>query len=125
MRVHVRLMQIDLMSHEEKMLADSVGILTKNQLLYQELETNAKHSIQFFEDCVKIKRTAEVCSETELLLNGVGKSVISSDFGKMELQTKLENMSQKENLWAVQYAILSNGEVVSNFLMKWKIDKLA
>ncbi len=124
MKVSVRLRQIDKMSGEEKILADTGGLLTGRRLLYPESK-GITQSITFGEDEIILERKADVTSRTELKKGGRGKSYIDSEYGRLEFETELSRYEINDTFRLIEYRIIANDETVLDQILIWEIGKIS
>ena len=123
MKVKVRLRQIDNISGEETIVADTPGLLNGNRLLYPESRGIA-HSVTFGEEAIILERKADTSSRTELRKRGRGKSFIDSEFGRLEFGTELKRYEQKDNFRLAEYRLLSDEEPVLDQILIWEISPI-
>ena len=125
MRVHVCFVQNDLMNQETKVIADGIGLLNEQHLLYQEDDTKAKHAVTFGPEEIVLERVSDVSSRTVLRNGKIGECVVKSSYGEMHFTTRLHSKEMKDGGWKMHYAIFSDQEQVSEMELEWKFEKLA
>lgn len=125
MKVQVKLIQYDLSSREEKLIADGNAIKDRNTLKYKESQEDALHFVTFDEDSVILERKCEISSRTVLMRNGYGKAVVSSPYGDMEMETKTFLIEQNDDEWIVEYGIFSENNEIFRQRLVWKINYLS
>ncbi len=125
MKVRVKLVQKDLLENKESVIVDTIGLLNSDRLLYKEAETGAKHRVSFSSEGVVLERSAEVSSRSDLKLRQKGESVVSSPYGEMRFETYCRSLEKREDRWQVEYSILQQGEVVSDFILIWYLQMIS
>ena len=119
MKVHVKLRQIAMPGGEEKILADTRGLLNGERLLYPE-DTGIMHTVTFGAEEIILERKADVVSRTVLRKRGRGKSFIDSEYGRLELETELSRYEKNDTVWLVEYRVLSGDEPVLDQILIWE-----
>lgn len=123
MEIRIRLTSYDLMNHQTAVLADGVGVLLGDTLFYSEKDhPDIRHEIAFQKDRILLKRNAEIQSETRLPYSGEsGMSRITSLYGVMELEARLDDSFRSEQMWMAEYRILENEEVITHQKLVWEL----
>lgn len=125
MKVNVRLRQIDRLGNEEKILADTGGLQNGNRILYPESK-GVTHTVTFTEDEIILERKADVISRTVLSKKGGrGTSIVDSEYGRLEFETKLNRYETDEAFRLVEYQVLSQGETVLDQILIWEITPIS
>ena len=124
MKVSVRLRQIDKMSGEEKILAETGGLMTGQRLLYPESK-GVTQFVTFGEDEIILERKADVTSRTLLRKGGRGKSYIDSEYGRLEFETELSRYEKDDTFRLVEYRIIADGETVLDQILIWEIGTIS
>ena len=125
MRVRIQLKQINLLEHEEKIIADGNAILENNHLKYKEKDENALHFVTFEDDVITLERKCDISSITVLKNGKYGHSTVKSPYGDMEMKTKTHKVLKSESLWAVEYSVLSENEEILRQRLEWSIQYLS
>lgn len=121
MKVHVRLRQIIMPGGEEKILADTGGLLNGERLLYPE-DTGIMHTVTFGAEEIILERKADVNSRTELRKRGGrGKSIVVSEYGSLEFETELYRYEKDDGFCLAGYRVLSCGDTVLDQILIWEI----
>ncbi|MCR4950787.1 MAG: hypothetical protein K6A40_05640 [Solobacterium sp.] len=120
MRIRVRLIQRDLITGTEKILADTDGLLINDTLSYFE-ESGARHRVTFGTDEIRLERISDITSCTVLGKKGIGRSVVESPYGRMEMPAVLKAHEKTENAWMAEYQVLAGQEPVTDQRLVWII----
>ena len=121
MKVHVKLRQIEMAGGEEKILADTRGLLNGERLLYPE-DTGIMHTVTFGAEEIILERKADVNSRTELRKRGgKGKSIVVSEYGSLEFETELYRYEKDDGFCLIGYRVLSSGDTVLDQILIWEI----
>ena len=121
MKVHVKLRQIAMPGGEEKILADTRGLLNGERLLYPE-DTGIMHTVTFGAEEIILERKADVNSRTELRKRGgKGKSIVVSEYGSLEFETELYRYEKDDEFCLAGYRVLSSGDTVLDQILIWEI----
>jgi len=126
MRVNIVVKRHDLILDEEE-IYDCLAIMKDDSLLYRYKhdEDDSKVSVMFMDDSFVLKSVGDqVISETTLLKNGNGKTIVKSPYGDMFFDTKTLEMKKSEGHWHVHYQILADNDVISDFYYEWSINHL-
>lgn len=121
MKINIRLIRKDRLNNEECILTEAPALLNGNRLLYSEAG-GAVHSVSFNKNEIILERRADIASRTILRKGGSGKSFIDSEYGRMELETKLRRCEKNDTFWLVEYQVLSGDETVLDQILIWEID---
>lgn len=125
MKVYFTFIQHDLLANETKIVAEGIGLLNGDFLIYQEEETKAKHRITFNSEGVVLERKSEVSSRTTLPSNKEGECVVDSPYGKMQFVARLHSSKKIDSHWKVHYSIYSEKEKITEMELEWKFEKLS
>ena len=118
MRIHVRLRQKDRQTGEEKLVADASAVLNGSRLMYKENDS-AVHVIDFGEDEIILRRKADFESCTVLRKDGIGESLVKSEYGTIRMETLLDQNEKNNTFWLVGYQVISEGETVLDQILIW------
>ena len=124
MRIRVRLFQTDLITGNEKLLVDAKGFLTDETLSYFE-ESGARHRITFGTEEIVLERISEISSRTVLGKKGIGRSVVDSPYGRMEMPAFLKAHERTDDEWMIEYQVLAGEAPVTDQRLVWKITPVA
>ena len=120
MRIRVRLIQRDLITGTENILADTDGLLINDTLSYFE-ESGARHRVTFGTDEIRLERISDITSCTVLRKKGIGRSVVESPYGRMEMSAVLKAHERTEKTWMAEYQVLAGQEPVTDQRLVWII----
>lgn len=122
MMIHVLLTQYDLLEGTETVVAEGIGDLSGDTLVYREkAEPFYFHEVFFSDRRITLERKADIRSVTELVPMGKGRSTVYSPFGKMELTTVLNGWSREEDRWMAEYKVLSGDDTVLHQRLVWEL----
>lgn len=121
MKVYIRMIRRDMLSNEneEEVLLETEALLNGNRLLYRESET-ARQSVVFGSQII-LERHADVSSETVLIPGREGKSTVTSEYGTMELKTRLIDFYRTPQEWSVEYQVAAGREISLHQRLIWQI----
>ena len=119
MKVSVRMIRRDMLTGEEEVLIETEGLLNGNRLLYRESDT-ARQSVIFDEQII-LQRHADVSSKTVLTYGKEGTSTVISEYGTMELKTRLLASHKSLQEWSVLYQVVSGSGIVLHQDLVWQI----
>ena len=119
MKVSVRMIRRDMLTGDEEVLLETEGLLNGNRLLYRESDT-ARQSVIFDEQII-LQRNADVSSKTVLTYGKEGTSTVISEYGTMELKTRLLASHKSLQEWSVLYQVVSGSEIVLHQELVWQI----
>ena len=122
MKVRVRLTAIESATGKVTVLADGVALYDGKRLLYKEKGTGVKHEVTRTDKGLRIKRSADVTSVTDLPLKGRGSAKVISEYGVMEVEAVTESMTVDESCWVVEYRIESDGGSALHQRLEWHIN---
>ena len=118
MRIHVRLRQIDRKTGEETLVADTSAVLNGEHLMYREND-NAVHVVDFGEAEIVLRRKADFESRTVLRKDGIGESLVKSQYGTIRMETILDQIEKNKTFWLAGYRIMTAGETVLDQILIW------
>jgi uncharacterized beta-barrel protein YwiB (DUF1934 family) len=120
MKVHVKLIQQDLLAKETHVIADTDALLKENKLSYFE-GNQYRHDISFLEDEIVLQRRGDFSSLTRISHQGSGTSEVSSPYGQMKLDVQLCDYRQEAGRWMVEYMVMNGSEATSHLRLIWEI----
>lgn len=118
MRIHVRLRRKDRQTGEETLVADTSAVLSGKRLMYKE-DNNAVHIVDFGEDEIVLRRKSDFESKTLLRKEGIGESLVKSEYGTVRMETLLDRKEKNNTFWLVGYRIMNQGETVLDQILIW------
>ena len=119
MKVNIRMIRRDMLSNEEEVLLETEALLNGNRLLYRESET-ARQSVVFGPQII-LERHADVSSETVLIPGREGTGTVTSEYGTMELKTRLIDFSRTPQEWSAEYQVYAGSEIALHQKLIWQI----
>ena len=123
MKVKLKLVKFDQDNPVGIPLYEGEGELNDFQLSY--LEGNIENIVIIEDEKITLTRVHEFGSNTELYLDKVGKSIVSSPYGNMELDTLLIDRSIEKDTWLIEYEIRQNDECLNHQTLIWQWEELS
>lgn len=120
MKVHIKLIQQDLLAKETRIIADTDALLKGNRLSYFE-GNQYRHDISFLENEIVLQRRGDFSSLTRISHLGNGTSEISSPYGMMKLDVQLCDYRQEAGRWMVEYKVMDGTDAASHLKLIWEI----
>lgn len=119
MKVRLRMLRIDMLTGEEETLLETEALLNRDRLLYRESET-ARQSV-FFGENIILERHADISSRTVLIPYRDGTAEVTSEYGTMEMKTRLLAFHKDQFEWSVEYQVLVQDEISLHQKLIWRI----
>ena len=121
MKKLVTIKQTDLLTNTKNILykgcIELLDTMDEITLEYLENDKRTKVKLTFRDDTMQLLRTGEMITNLSFHVHEQTKGSITSQYGVMDLEVYTHKYIRKENIIAVEYDILTAGEVASRFRM--------
>ncbi|MBQ6222077.1 MAG: DUF1934 family protein [Solobacterium sp.] len=121
MKIHIKLIQYDQLSHTSTVLADDLGDICQGKLTYRENSSDhITHEILYGQGHFVLKRISDLISETDLILKEKSFARVLSPYGVMMLETYMDRCELSEKRWEIEYHILQEDVPVTHQILIWE-----
>ncbi len=124
MKIHIKLIQYDQLSHTSTILADDLGDINQGKLTYREKSSDhITHEILYGQGHFVLKRMADLVSETDLILKEKSFARVLSPYGVMMLETYMDRCELSDHHWEIEYHILQDDVPVTHQTLIWEFEE--
>ena len=124
MKIHIKLIQYDQLSHTSTVLADDLGEIFQGKLTYRESGSDhTTHEILYGPGHFVLKRISDLVSETDLILKEKSMARILSPYGVMMLETYMDRCELSDQRWEIEYHIRQDGVTVTHQTLIWEFEE--
>ena len=125
MRVDIQVYRTDHLTNEHVLLLETQGELEEDCLYYPE-DDEATHQVRFEEKRIVVKREAkDGASHLVFIPEEIGSCEVTSSYGVLAFETKLNNCQKEDDRWEIEYEIWAENTCVSHVTMCWKFKSVA